>query len=447
MNNHHFLLVSLAAQGHINPTLHLAKLLIQAGARVTFATTVHGLHRLTKTLPTLDGLSFASFSDGDDDGTKHAGYTDNVMVELKRVGSQTLTNLLVTLSDERRPVTFLIYNLLLPWAADVARDMHVPSAFLCSQSATTFAIYHRFFNRHDGFYDGSIANIDPSISVKLPGLPLLTCNDLPSFLLPTSPHASVIHTFEEHIETLEKDPNPCVLVNTFDALEEDSIRAIDNMKVIAIGPLIPSDTSFGCDLFDRSKDYIQWLDSKPECSVVYVSFGSLAVLQTRQMEELSKGLIESGRPFLWVVRSPDYEREDVKGMIENLLSEEGLIVPWCSQVEVLSHRSTGCFVTHCGWNSTVESLVAGMPVVGCPQFSDQMTNVKMVEEVWGNGVRALGNEEGVVEREEIRRCLDVVMGGGEIRRNAMKWKCLAMEAVKDGGSLHNNLKQFLGSLG
>jgi hypothetical protein len=95
----------------------------------------------------------------------------------------------------------------------------------------------------------------------------------------------------------------------------------------------------------------------------------------------------------------------------------------------------------------MESLVAGIPVVGLPQFADQTINAKMIEEVWGNGVRARLNEVGIVEAEEIRRCLEVVIGSGEkgqeIRSNAKKWSGLALDAVKDGGSSHNNLKAFL----
>ena len=102
---------------------------------------------------------------------------------------------------------------------------------------------------------------------------------------------------------------------------------------------------------------------------------------------------------------------------------------------------------HCGWNSTIESLAAGIPVVGLPQFADQKTNAKMIEEVWRNGVRARVNEVGIVEAEEIRRCLEVVIGSGEggqeIRSNAKKWRGLALDAVKVGGSSHNNLKAFL----
>ena len=98
----------------------------------------------------------------------------------------------------------------------------------------------------------------------------------------------------------------------------------------------------------------------------------------------------------------------------------------------------------------MESIVAGVPVVGCPHFSDQIMNAKMVEEVWGTGVKAKVNEEGVVERDEIKRCVEMVIGGEEkreeIRKNAEKWKSLAAQAVKEGGSSHRHLKVFMESL-
>ncbi|CAI0553349.1 unnamed protein product [Linum tenue] len=129
-----------------------------------------------------------------------------------------------------------------------------------------------------------------------------------------------------------------------------------------------------------------WLDSQPTSSIVYVSFGTIAE---------------------------------------------------CSQVDVLSHGAVGCFLTHCGWNSTLESMCLGVPTVGFPQFSDQETNAKLVEDVWRTGVRG-----------EIRRCLDLVMGDGEVgeevRRNARKWKELARSAVgEEGGTSYVNLKAFV----
>ncbi|KAK7842098.1 crocetin glucosyltransferase [Quercus suber] len=238
MNSQHFLLISCTGQGHINPTLQLAIRLIHGGARVTFATTVHGLKQIKK-FPSLEGLSYASFSDGFDDGNKPIGDPQHIMSEFKRVGSQTLTNLIVKLSnDEHHKVTFLVYTILLPWAADVARDMGIPSAFLSIQSTAALAIYQKYFNTHDGLYH--IYENSPPNSIQFKGLPPFASSDLPSFLLPTSPHNSVIPTIQEHIQTLEKDPNPCVLLNTFDALEEAAIEAIVNLNLIPIGPLVPS---------------------------------------------------------------------------------------------------------------------------------------------------------------------------------------------------------------
>ncbi|CAN0912384.1 UDP-glycosyltransferase 75C1 [Linum grandiflorum] len=110
---------------------------------------------------------------------------------------------------------------------------------------------------------------------------------------------------------------------------------------------------------------------------------------------------------------------------------------WCSQGEVLSHEAVGCFVTHCGWNSTLEGMCLGVPLVAFPQWSDQMTNAKLVEDVWKIGVRV-----------EIRRCLDLVMGEGgqvgeQVRKNANKWKQLAKDAMREGGSSHSNLQAFV----
>ncbi|KAI8003787.1 hypothetical protein LOK49_LG08G02213 [Camellia lanceoleosa] len=107
----------------------------------------------------------------------------------------------------------------------------------------------------------------------------------------------------------------------------------------------------------------------------------------------------------------------------------------------------GCFVTHCGWNSTLECLVLGIPVVCLPQFTDQPTNVKLLEDEFKTGVRATKNDEGLVEGNEIKRCIELVTGDGEIgegiTKNAKKWKYLAKEAANEGGSSDKNLRTFV----
>ncbi|CAL5413942.1 unnamed protein product [Camellia sinensis] len=462
MVHKHILLFTYPVQGAINPSLQLAKQLIRMGVKVTLVTCVSAHRRMPKTTTFPQGLTFASFSDGYDDGFKVGDDYEHLLSELKNRGSQKLAQLITASAEEGNPVTGLVYTMLQTWVAKVAQSFHIPSTLLWTQPATIFHIFFYYFNGY-GDTITSISN-DPSFFVELPVLPQLSKRDLPSFLDASNPDSDtksfkfLLHRFKEQLNTLNEEENPRILVNTFDALEPEALRAIDEkLNFIAIGPLVPSafldgkyrsDTSFAADLFQKSKDYVEWLDLKPKSSVVYVSFGSLATLSKRQVEEIARGLLESHRPFLWVIRATENgENEEDELSRREELEQLGMIVPWCGQVEVLSHPSLGCFVSHCGWNSSLECLVFGVPMVCFPQSSDQPTNAKLIEDVFKIGVRVTVNEDGIVEGDEIKRCIEVVMGGGEkgeeMNKNAKKWRDLAMEAASEGGSVEMNVRAFV----
>ncbi|KAF5750241.1 crocetin glucosyltransferase chloroplastic-like [Tripterygium wilfordii] len=457
MSKPHILIVTFPGQGHINPTLQFAKRLIRTGATVTFATTISAHRRMPKDQTTTPkGLSFATFSDGCDQGFKPNDDIEHFMFQFKHYGIQNLRTLITTINQDR-PITRVVYSLLLPWVATVASEFHIPSTLLWNQPAALLNIYYRYFNGYGGLIKERVVN-DPSFSVELPGLPPLTSVDLPSFFLPSNVYAFALPLFKEHLEILNSETNPKVLVNTFDELEFETLKALDKYNLVGVGPLIPSafldetdpsDTCFGGDLFKKgSNDYTDWLNSKDSGSVVYVSFGSLSVLAKPQMEEMARALLHTGRPFLWVIREQEGEGTEKEELsCRGDLEKQGMIVPWCSQVEVLSHSSIGCFVSHCGWNSTFESLTCGVPMVGFPQWTDQPTNAKLVQDVWKTGVRVAERDDGLVETDEIKRCLDLVMGsnegGEEIRRNAKKWKALAKKAAMEGGSSDKHLKTFV----
>ncbi|KAF9664707.1 hypothetical protein SADUNF_Sadunf16G0046200 [Salix dunnii] len=456
----HILLVTFPAQGHINPALQLAKRLVAMGAHVTFATSQGARRRMSKTGTNYPkGLYFASFDDGSEHGFRPSDDIDHYFSELWRVGSKSLADLICQGPKKGGPFTCVVYSNLVPWVAKVARQLNLPSTLLWNQSPALLDIFYYYFN---GYGDTIKKNInDPSFSLKLPGLPPLESRDLPSFLNPRNTHAFALPVNKEHIEVLDEETNPKVLVNTFDALECEALNSIGKFKLVGVGPLIPSafldgrdptDTSFGGDLFQDSKDYTEWLNSKPESSVIYISFGSISVVSKPQKEEMARALLDTGRPFLWVIRTDGgEEKEEDKLSCREELEKQGRIVPWCSQVEVLSHPSIGCFVTHCGWNSTFESLASGVPVVAFPQWTDQLTNAKMVEAVWETGVRVSANKAGIVEGEEIEKCLELIMGGGErgkeMRKNAKKWKDLARESSIEGGSSYHNLHAFVNEIG
>ncbi|XP_042056503.1 UDP-glycosyltransferase 75C1-like [Salvia splendens] len=321
-----FFVVCFPLQGHINPTLQLAKNLAVLGTTVTFSTATSVLERL----PASNGLSYASFSD------ENFSLTAAYLANLRQCGPENLTKIIQKSLDDGRPVTCLVYSLMVPWDSTVARDMHVPSAFLAIQCAAAFAIYSRFFGRGGAESDGG--GTDSSVCVRIQDLPTLSSCDLPTFVLPENAINPVMGPMMiEHMKELQTLPKPLVLLNTFQELEQEAIKELESkLNVLAIGPLIA--TSYSCG----EENYMEWLDSKPEKSVVYVAFGSLMVLDNEQKVEILHGLLQSKRPFLWVVRSSDSEDEEVEEMDEEEMKKcDGMIVAWCSQMEVVSHKSIG----------------------------------------------------------------------------------------------------------
>ncbi|CDY09754.1 BnaC07g33070D [Brassica napus] len=401
----HFLFVTFGAQGHINPSLELAKRLAVTitGARVTFAAPISAYNRnMLSKENSPETLIFATYSDGHDGGFKSSTSSDKsrqdaagqYMSEMRQRGIETLTELI----EDNRPFTCVVYTMiLLTWVAELAREFHIPSALLWIQPVTIFSIFYHYFNGYADAISEMVINNNPS------------------------------------------------------ELEQEALSMVlDNINIVPVGPLITSRTDSGAD-----GEYDEWLDTKIDSSVVYISFGTLAVLSKKQLVELCKALIQSRRPFLWVITDKSYrskedgeeKEEEVISSFREELDEIGMVVSWCDQFRVLKHRSIGCFVTHCGWNSSLESLVAGVPVVAFPQWTDQMTNAKLLEECWRTGVRVVEKKEGeevVVESGEIRRCIEEVMEekGEEYRRNAARWRDLAAGTVREGGSSFNHLKAF-----
>ncbi|KAL6970943.1 Hexosyltransferase [Sarracenia purpurea var. burkii] len=322
----HVLVVAFPGQGLLNPSLQFAKRLAKMGVKVTFFTAFSALNRMpNNTIPVPHGVTVVGFSDGYDDGFDAGCDITLYVSELRRLGSQAVRELLKDSAESGRPFVRVIYTTLLFWVAEVARNLHFPSTLLWVQPATLLDIYYFYFN---GYGDSILSNHggDPSWSVELPGLPPLASGDLPSFLISSNKNAFALPMFKEHIEVLESEKHPKILVNSFDALELQALRAIDKFKLVGIGPLLPSafldgkdpsDTSFGGDLFRKSGGCVEWLSSKADGSVVYISFGSVCVVSKQQKEEIARGLLASRRAFLWVIRegTEENERRSIRTLI------------------------------------------------------------------------------------------------------------------------------------
>ncbi|KAM3220024.1 gallate 1-beta-glucosyltransferase 84A23 isoform X2 [Capsicum annuum] len=206
------------------------------------------------------------------------------------------------------------------------------------------------------------------------------------------------------------------------------------------------------DLLTADSGIMQWLDSKSSSSVVYISFGSIVILKQEQVDELAYGLLNSGVNFLWVIKEPSTGTGFLPVKLpDGFLDKAGdkaKIVQWCAQEQVLAHPSLACFLTHCGWNSTMEAISIGTPIIAFPQWGDQVLDAKYLVDVFNVGIQLCRgeNENRIIPREEVEKCVREAMSGAkavEMKQNALKWKKAAEDAVAEGGSSQQNLQAFI----
>ena len=232
-------------------------------------------------------------------------------------------------------------------------------------------------------------------------------------------------------------------------------------------PLLPSaflneksskDETIGTSMWQES-DCSRWLYSQPKRSVIYISFGSYAHVSKAQIEEIAMGLLESKQPFIWVLR-PDIVASGVEDILPqqfvNETKDQGLVIQWSSQLKILSHPSVGGFLTHCGWNSILESLWLGIPMLAFPLLTDQSSNRRLIVEEWGvamglgGSCRFFQNSRALMGREEIVMTLEKFMDVEErdkLRLKIESMKEVLKEAVMlDGGSSNKNLDLFVEAL-
>jgi hypothetical protein len=358
-----------------------------------------------------------------------------------------------------------------PWTAGVARSVGVPRLFfngpscfysLCRYNVAT----HRLL--HDGDDNGYV----------VPGVPLrveMTKAAWSAAFLTCAPKwEAFLKDVREGMRTADG-----AVVNTFLDIEEQFVACFEaglGKPVWALGPVFLNsrDEEAVATRGDKDKPsavdqsaITAWLDTMDQSAVTYVCFGSLWGMQPKQLYEVGHGLEDSGKPFLWVVKESEAALPEAQQWLEALQARtaaagQGLVVRgWVPQLAILSHRAVGGFVTHCGWNSLLESVAHGVPVVTWPHFGDQFLNERLVVEVLGVGVPVRGpavpatpsdNDKSAVApvvRGHIARAVSELMGGGaaaqERRKKCKEYGERAHRAVAKGGSSHQNLTQLFQS--
>ncbi|GFP91232.1 UDP-glycosyltransferase 73c5 [Phtheirospermum japonicum] len=351
-----------------------------------------------------------------------------------------LENLIQELSP--KPSCIVSTNAI-PWTQKVAQKFNIPRYNFETVSCFTLLCSHKL----------SEVRESDSESLRVPNI----CHEI-EFTNAQLPKASKSDSngFQDVIDEIKRarDSARGTLVNTFQELEPwylDNYRDVVG-NVWSIGPVSlcnkenSEKSNRGNEAAIDEHYCLTWLDSMRPKSVIYACFGSLCRISAQQTKEIGLGLEKSGFPFVWIIRKQDCseEVEEVKG--------RGLVIRgWAPQVLILSHPSVGGFLTHCGWNSTLEGICAGVPMITWPMFAEQFFNEKFVVSVLGIGVRvgveSCMDSEGLVEWDRVRIAIEKVMDesedGMERRMKAEEIAKVAKNAVEKGGSSYLNLTRLI----
>lgn len=296
---------------------------------------------------------------------------------------------------------------------------------------------------------------DGTMYTPIPGVPgmiNMRLKDFPTLIRTDNRSDIMLNFMSEEAQNCLK--SSAIILNTFDELEHEVLEAISvrSPKIYTIGPLsllekhtpLSRAESLRSSLWKEDSKCLGWLDKRRKNSVLFVSYGSITVMSDQHFKEFAWGLANSKHPFLWVVR-PDMVMGN-SGILSEEYYEEienrGLMVNWCPQDQVLSHPSVGAFLTHCGWNSTLESIGGGKPVICWPFFDEQPTNCLYLCNVWGIGIEISRD----VKRDEVTMLAKKMMEGEKgkrMRNKALHWKKKAEDATNIGGSSYNNFNKFI----
>ncbi|TVU39931.1 hypothetical protein EJB05_13375 [Eragrostis curvula] len=432
------LVFPLPFQGHINPMMQLADVLHGRGLAVTVLHT--HFNALDPALhPAFDFVSVADGIPADVAASKSGNIIDIILAMNEAMEASTAVDevLASVMADEARPrpaCLFLDGNLLAVQKAAVR--LGLPTLVLrtgCAACLGGFLAFPMFYQK--GYLPRQVSQL----YMPVKELPPLRVRDI--FFSVDNNHEKVRTIIARIIETVKGSSG--VVINTFEALEAKELerirRELDLPLVLAAGPLHKlSSTTTGSSLLDQDYSCIKWLDSQPARSVLYVSFGSLASLSSNEFLEVAWGLANSGHNFLWVVRP---------GMIRGMngihlpngfdvaVEGRGKVIQWAPQQEVLAHQAVGAFWTHNGWNSTLESISEGIPMICRPHSLDQTMNARYVAEIWGVGFEL----EGELERRKIELAIRNLMSGkegAEMRERAEDLKMKVVECLESSGSSH-----------
>ncbi|OAY42760.1 UDP-glycosyltransferase 73C3 [Manihot esculenta] len=471
----HFVLIPLMSPGHLIPMIDMAKLLANHGLIVTVVTTPLNTLKFSSTIERsiesglkiqLLQLQFPAIQAGlperceSMDKLPSRNLIRNFF-NASRMLQQQFEEAFETLQP--RP-SCLISGKNLPWTVETARKFGIPRIFFDGMGCFSYCCTHKLevSKVHEG-----VSKFEPFVVPGLPHRIELSRAKLPESL---NPGSNDLTDVRDNIRAAEFIADG-IVVNTFEELEGEYVKEYRRIKgdnIWCIGP-VSACNKLKLDKAERgdkasvdNTELLKWLDLWEPGSVIYACLGSISGLTSWQLAELGLGLESTNQPFIWVIRegekSEGLEKWILEEGYEERIKERGLLIRgWSPQVLILSHPAIGAFFTHCGWNSTLEGISAGVPIVACPLFAEQFYNEKLVVEVLGIGV-SVGVEAAVtwgledkcgavMKKEQVKKAIEIVMDKGkegeERRRRAREIGEMAKRTIEEGGSSYLDMEMLI----
>ncbi|KAI5083521.1 hypothetical protein GOP47_0003264 [Adiantum capillus-veneris] len=386
--------------------------------------------------------------------------------------SDNLLHLILHLREQGRPPTCVVAHSFVPWTALVAQQLGIPRiefwtsnalSYLLNLNVSALCQANIFPEKGNGPPDWKSES--PVMLDCIPCLPPVSAELFPApirFDPEPSPFRAL---FKELCSSAKLSDR--ILVNTVSELEPDAFRGLQAMGIpvrAMAGPLLDYDIKvpkgpqeqghnpgitaheangnssshvLETSKEDTSDSCLLWLDTQAESSVIYVAFGTVAKLSAEDVEELAMGLEASGHPFLWALRDDAHVKPGLRG--------KGMVTSWAPQVKVLAHKAVGGFVTHCGWNSSIECLWEGVPMLGCPQLGDQRSNMWCMRELWGTGLEMKRTTSGGLQKAYVEAGVKALLEGEEgrtARKRAEEMKQVVRAACREDGESFRNMRQL-----
>ncbi|XP_073124534.1 7-deoxyloganetic acid glucosyl transferase-like isoform X2 [Henckelia pumila] len=463
----HVLLFPLPLQGPVNSMLKLAELLCLADLHVTFLVTdyIHArLQRHSSFRSRFDhypNFQINTVSDGLPEDHPRGDRFIELFDSLRRETQPLFKEMLISSeSESRRRVSCIVADGILGFTFDVGNELGIPVFYVRTISACCLWV---FFCLPKLIQAGEIPfNDDMDELIKsVPGMErFLRRRDLPSFCRSGNVTDPNIRLYRTECDELPRAHG--LILNTFEELEGPILSEIRSLcpNIYTIGPLHTHlkaklaargslQPTFSNSLWEEDRTCVAWLDAQPSKSVIYVSFGSLVNVTNEQYMEFWHGLVSSGQRFLWVIRPDSILNKDSGSRIPDDLSkgtkERGYIVDWAPQEEVLAHPSVGGFLTHSGWNSTLESVFEGVPMICWPYFVDQQVNSRFVGNVWDLGLDMKDTCDRNVVEKMVRDLMEVRKG--EFLQRADEMAKSAKRCLVEGGSSYISFERLIKDIG